>query len=782
MNWKKKLPSKPFKSENTRKLRKQMRKSKEEPKSPTRVSLRIAGLNSQRTTHVARTADAITRSKTRRPPDPRNFALGYKAPKIGDARKASIAKEKERKDRKWAILNEKMSFFNDLQEVDRLFLSPKSKNYIDLFSDDEWHFVDKSEKIPNSITGEERHEKNVYIKYMYSNCQRSKKKAEDIVKEVIKPLYTAAETQEEKAKKKLENLIAKHGDRKNHLVDKAREEFYQAFVNRELLYQEMTGQQLFLPYDSIIAIQRLPSKYVEGDFDYFALVKNPKGGGHCKKYVSKEWLYDNVDAEFMAKLDQLHETMGWVTADEDVAKLKIYQDPEHLNDALTRYAIQPIYEYKPLRSDDQILVVKCEIRYDRYALYCKPLKYKWSVLTLKETYSPNPTKIRDLPKDPLELGESGERLYKSKYNEISKGLLCSVIGVEMVYLLECACAKIADSERAKPYQLSEAPEFKFSDEFESTNTKEPSEKKLKESDSKSKVSLKGPNLRMYDVKDLNDDDSVVFPLNNIGDFSVPQVYYFDMREFTTKYYIHTDRTQICGLYFDAAQNKFFGLTKTVINKKIHVRHVVLEDDWTEANFHEEFLNLVKQKSRRDQKKFIKLPIGKAKPLSSPTCNLNNPEIRYLQNGKDNCVFASIASALSYMGYSTISTLIWKYESEFTKTQFQKNTYGSVVQILHDKIGSYNIKDFNQNYQLRRITEPDKFNLVEMGKLNPNILYHVVLVGSDGSENHCVCVFDNFIFDGNYTHAWILEQESLNECIDSTFVGISYGYMYIPYSK
>ena len=580
----------------------------------------------------------------------------------------------------------------------------------------------------------------------------------------------------------MENLIAKHGDRKNHLVDKAREEFYQAFVNRELLYQEMTGQQLFLPYDSIIAIQRLPSKYVEGDFDYFALVKNPKGGGHCKKYVSKEWLYDNVDAEFMAKLDQLHETMGWVTADEDVAKLKIYKDPEHLNDALTRYAIQPIYEYKPLRSDDQILVVKCEIRYDRYALYCKPLKYKWSVLTLKETYSPNPTKIRDLPKDPLELGESGERLYKSKYNEISKGLLCSVIGVEMVYLLECACAKIADSERAKPYQLSYSPEFKFSDEFESTNTKEPSEKKLKESDSKSKVSLKGPNLRMYDVKDLNDDDSVVFPLNNIGDFSVPQVYYFDMREFTTKYYIHTDRTQICGLYFDAAQNKFFGLTKTVINKKIHVRHVVLEDDWTEANFHEEFLNLVKQKSRRDQKKFIKLPIGKAKPLSSPTCNLNNPEIRYLQNGKDNCVFASIASALSYMGYSTISTLIWKYESEFTKTQFQNDTYGSVVQILHDKIGSYNIKDFNQNYQLRRITEPDKFNLVEMGKLNPNILYHVVLVGSDGSENHCVCVFDNFIFDGNYTHAWILEQESLNECIDCTFVGISYGYMYIPYSK
>ena len=128
----------------------------------------------------------------------------------------------------------------------------------------------------------------------------------------------------------------------------------------------------------------------------------------------------------------------------------------------------------------------------------------------------------------------------------------------------------------------------------------------------------------------------------------------------------------------------------------------MEDDWVEENFHEEFLELVKTKSKKDQRKFIKLPIGKAKPISSPACNLSNPIIKFMQNGKDNCVFASIASALSYMGFSLLAELVMKYEKQFVKTQYTNDTYSSVMGRANHKIGSFRQKEFNQKYQLSRI--------------------------------------------------------------------------------
>jgi hypothetical protein len=81
--------------------------------------------------------------------------------------------------------------------------------------------------------------------------------------------------------------------------------------------------------------------------------------------------------------------------------------------------------------------------------------------------------------------------------------------------------------------------------------------------------------------------------------------------------------------------------------------------------------------------------------------------------------------------------------------------------------------------LSKIRNAGEFDLIEAARNHPNTLYHVVLVGTDGSENHCVAIFNNFIFDGNYTHAWRFAQSSLDECIDSTFIGINDGYSFTP---
>ena len=751
--------------------------------SPTRSSIRIQKLKalSPVLKSSPRSSNVIVRSPSRPTRDPKNFATGFRVKKLpktmSNSRKKQLRAEMEKKEKRNEKLNEKLLFFNDLHDVDDLFVAEDTDNLVDLYSDNEWHFVDTSKRIPKSISGDARREMENFFPHMYATFQRDKKSAEEIVKEQIQPIFIKAEKKEKEAKEKLEKLLIKYGHQKHHIVDKANEEFKQAFVEREMLHQEMTGQKLFLPFDAIVAIQILPSNYEKGEYDYFALTHNPNGQGFCKKVVAKEWLYENLEPEFMAKLEQFNETNLWITIDDDVNRLKVIQDTDDLRESLTRFNLRPLYEYKPLRSDDQILIVRCEVRYNLYDLYVKIKKFNWSVVTLKETYSNNPTRVRDLPRDPLAVDENGERIHKSKYNNISKGVLCSVIGCELVYLIEQACVLHGSDERNVPYRLSNAPKFTFADEFERTNKKEPSEKQLKEC--KSSVKLEGPQKRFYDDKDLTTNDKHSMPLSNVGDFLVPQIYYFDIREFTTKYYISTDSTQISGLYYDETKNKFFGLTKKLFEKKVHVRHIELEDDWVQENFHEEFLELIKRKSKKDQRKFIKVPIGKAKPLSSPSCNLNNPEIRFLQNGKDNCVFASIASALSYMGFELLASMIWKYEEEFVKTQFLNDTYGSVVRIVNETIGSFKFKSFNQKYQLRKIGAPDMFNLIEFGKQNPRILYHVVLMGSDGSENHCVSVFNNYIFDGNYTHAWILQQESLNECIDSTFIGICCGYMHVP---
>ena len=69
-----------------------------------------------------------------------------------------------------------------------------------------------------------------------------------------------------------------------------------------------------------------------------------------------------------------------------------------------------------------------------------------------------------------------------------------------------------------------------------------------------------------------------------------------MRKFQTFYYVNVTTTHISGIYYDETKYKFFGLSK----QQEYIRHLELEIDWVEDNFHEEFLDLVRQKSKKDR--------------------------------------------------------------------------------------------------------------------------------------------------------------------------------------
>jgi hypothetical protein len=750
--------------------------------SPTRSSIRLQQqVQSRPKDVIIRVGNQIKR----RPRDPKNHAIGFtrKAPKT-----MSVAHKKYRRmlHEKLEKIEEMTEFYDTLHEVDDDLDSSDEENIINFYKpSEEWHFVDKSNLIPNDLSKEDRHK--FYAQYMYDEHEQDQKIAQETVDKLLDPQIKKAKTVFSKVKKNLESLYITYGNVKNKLIDEAKLAYEKAYVDLELLEQEKNAQRILLPHDSIIAIQILPSRFHTGQYDYFVMTPHPiRKGGFCKKMVSKEWLYKVLDPEFTSKLDLFHESNGWISfgpEDPDsnenvrIKKIQYYENADTLEQHFKKYKIQPLYEYKPLRSDDQILVVRCKATFNPYAHASQftVKKFEWSILTLKQYYTKNRlTRLKDLPENPLAVDNNGERIYNSVYTDVPKGILCGIIGCELVYLFEVAAVLHAKAENKRPYTLSYAPKFTFADDFERTNQKWPSDQTLKKCNSK--VELEGPNKRFIDMKDFTKNNKHVMPMTDVGVFLVPQYYYFDMRQITTPYFISVQTQQISGLYYDESKDQFCGLVK----HGNRLEHLDLEIDWVEENFHEEFLELVKKKSRRDRRKYIKLPIGKAKPLTSPDCNRMNPVIHFLQNGKDNCVFASMASALFYMTYNDLSSLVWKFSEEFEKTQYTNDTYGQVLTIANAKIYLLNDKSFNKNYQMRKIKYPENFDLIKVATLNPKILYHVVLKGSDGSENHCVAIYNNFIFDGNYTHAWKLAQKSLDECIDSTYTRIIEGYMHVPY--
>jgi hypothetical protein len=256
-----------------------------------------------------------------------------------------------------------------------------------------------------------------------------------------------------------------------------------------------------------------------------------------------------------------------------------------------------------------------------------------------------------------------------------------------------------------------------------------------------------------------------------------QVYYFDMTLFSEKYYLNTNDNQISGIAYNTIEQTYYGLEKLDVD---NVLHVELEEEWVEKNFPDDFLTVVKEKASTDLNKFIKVPVGHAKPTMSPECIHKNPTIKFLQDGKDNCVFSSIASATFFLGYEDLAYKIMSFEHTFAHSNFDPK-YKSLLGVVSRKLCSLDCRTFNRDYQLRRIKFPQKFDLVRSAKENPTSIYHVVIRGADCSINHCVSIVNNYLFDGNYTNAWGLNYESLKQCLDSDFVGIEHGYMHVKYN-
>ena len=144
---------------------------------------------------------------------------------------------------------------------------------------------------------------------------------------------------------------------------------------------------------------------------------------------------------------------------------------------------------------------------------------------------------------------------------------------------------------------------------------------------------------------------------------------------------------------------------------------------------------------------------------------------------DTCIFSSLCSALHYLQFEDITLQVDDLKFKILKEEKNKlyqNAMGLVTQFVNSESSAY----FRKDTIIQKIENSDTFDLLDHAIRKPNILYHVVICGDDGAENHAICVVNNYIFDGNYSNALRLSKKSLDAACQSNFIGIASGYKYL----
>ena len=156
---------------------------------------------------------------------------------------------------------------------------------------------------------------------------------------------------------------------------------------------------------------------------------------------------------------------------------------------------------------------------------------------------------------------------------------------------------------------------------------------------------------------------------------------------------------------------------------------------------------------------------------------DNPVTKYLQNGKDTCVFASIASAHDFLNYKNLAYSVNILERKYVVNKLENINFEKIMGILNHEIVKAKDKHFNKSFQQLKIRNENNFDIINEATKHSDDIFHIVIKGEDNSENHCITVTGMWIFDGNYYNALPLSQISLDECIGNNYIGIKSGYLY-----
>lgn len=184
-----------------------------------------------------------------------------------------------------------------------------------------------------------------------------------------------------------------------------------------------------------------------------------------------------------------------------------------------------------------------------------------------------------------------------------------------------------------------------------------------------------------------------------------------------------------------------------------------------------FLEQVKRMSTKGRKKFVGVPPGDAKMHSSfPQGLSKGPEIKYKQSNEERiCLVASFASFLHSVDCRQHAAQLFN-----EKHKIQENAE------VWPKFMKFMTSTLSPHLNLERF-QCDEETLSKFAF--PDLPIVTSVVDSRGQDDHCITIYKNWIYDGNFTHALPLNQESLDNCCSSDKLKLSFMSMkdtyYIP---
>jgi hypothetical protein len=188
--------------------------------------------------------------------------------------------------------------------------------------------------------------------------------------------------------------------------------------------------------------------------------------------------------------------------------------------------------------------------------------------------------------------------------------------------------------------------------------------------------------------------------------------------------------------------------------------MLLVEEWVKSNFEKGYLEQLKCSSGNNGS-FLKVPPGDSRKHTN-IAEGSGPQIHYQQQeGERTCMVYSLASALHFLGRKDVAAKIRNDSARYRK---DINSFCTFV------------KDLKSRHKIFRKETPGKGTVNNWWSDKLSGLYLTRLRGSDGKDDHCVAIFDNWIFDSNFKFALPRTRESFDLCCssddtDSTFVQV-----------
>jgi hypothetical protein len=162
-----------------------------------------------------------------------------------------------------------------------------------------------------------------------------------------------------------------------------------------------------------------------------------------------------------------------------------------------------------------------------------------------------------------------------------------------------------------------------------------------------------------------------------------------------------------------------------------------------------FLANLKRLSLSKTQCFIEIPPGASRGhVKVPDELLTGPLINYRQvQGKRTCLVSSLSSLLHFVNARQHAAELFYAQRKFNNSV---TCWKYLDQYLYEKSPSLKIHRVDSSQ-------------ISIEDIDPEVPIVTCLAGSDSKEDHTVCIYKGWIFDGNFDNALVLCRDSLDIC-------------------